>query len=145
MMLGCALLPLLLAFVALVLASGVGALWSVYERQQTVIEAKVREEKLAAHGIELELLESPSLERDYAFAEAQDFFDELLGLIPANLQLSWNLRAEGHSYAKIAELTEGSESTAQRRFNTAKRRLEREYERKRRTPPKFCSPPKTAS
>lgn len=104
-----------------------------------------REEKLAAHGVELELLDSPSLERSYADAEARSFFDDLLEQLPADLQAFWRLRAEGHSYAKIAQLTKASESTAQRRLDAAQRRLRRGYERKRRTPPQLRSPPRAAS
>ena len=115
-------------------------------RYQTELRrARRREAWLAARGIELELLGHSSMEGDFKYLELGELIDDLVAKLPSTLRQVWELRVGGYSYKKMARLIGNSESTAQRRFEAAQRRLKREYERMRRTRPEFRSPLEIAS
>lgn len=113
--------------------------WTEHKRSRR------HEELLADHEAELALVENPSLEKDYKDGELRVLLDELLKRLPQALRVVWDLRAEDLSFLQIGECIDVSESTAQRRFDAAKRRLRREYQRARRTRTEYRSPPKTGS
>ena len=104
-----------------------------------------REELLHVRALEVELLGAPSLEHELAELQWRELLARLVEMLPAQLKRSWELRKSGASFLKIGRLTKVSESTAQRRFETARRRLRRELERARRTRDEFRSPSKTGS
>jgi serine/threonine-protein kinase len=92
----------LFAFLAVVLVSGAGAMWSVYRQQQTVLEAKVEQQRLAAL-VSTVAERAQRIERHFLGFEAA-----VEGLAAAALQLlTTGAPADGRFYTNSDYATPG--------------------------------------
>lgn len=113
----------------------------VQARREATQKKRMRERaaKLAVHLVEQDLEPPVSIETSLGDAEQRALLEELLEALPKPMRKSLELRRQGHTYASIAKKMQVSETTASRIVENALQRLEREYERARKTRPEFRS------